>query len=76
MTTTSSFAYFDCFAGIAGDMALGALLDAGGDLEALRAGLRGLDLEPFDGTLDAELQVGPVFRAEPHATTRHLNASS
>jgi pyridinium-3,5-bisthiocarboxylic acid mononucleotide nickel chelatase len=48
MTTTSSFAYFDCFAGIAGDMALGALLDAGGDLEALRAGLRGLDLEPFE----------------------------
>ena len=48
MITTSSFAYFDCFAGIAGDMALGALLDAGGDLEALRAGLRGLDLEPFE----------------------------
>jgi pyridinium-3,5-bisthiocarboxylic acid mononucleotide nickel chelatase len=49
---TASFAYFDCFAGIAGDMALGALLDAGGDLGRLRDGLRGLDLEPF--ALDVE----------------------
>jgi uncharacterized protein (TIGR00299 family) protein len=30
-------AYFDCFAGASGDMILGALLDAGLDLEALRA---------------------------------------
>jgi pyridinium-3,5-bisthiocarboxylic acid mononucleotide nickel chelatase len=45
--TTSSFAYFDCFAGIAGDMTLGALLDAGGSPTALRAGLEGLALDPF-----------------------------
>ncbi|HVD13425.1 MAG TPA: nickel pincer cofactor biosynthesis protein LarC [Actinomycetota bacterium] len=62
MTITSSFAYFDCFAGIAGDMALGALLDAGGDLKALRAGLRGLDLEPF------ELEVESVERGGIGAT--------
>jgi pyridinium-3,5-bisthiocarboxylic acid mononucleotide nickel chelatase len=35
-------AYFDCFSGISGDMTLGALVDAGCDLEILRAGLEGL----------------------------------
>ena len=32
-------AYFDCFSGISGDMTLGALLDAGCQLELLRSGL-------------------------------------
>ncbi|HEX3212958.1 MAG TPA: LarC family nickel insertion protein, partial [Actinomycetota bacterium] len=43
-----TFAYFDCFAGVAGDMVLGALLDAGGSAEALRAGLDGLPVDPFE----------------------------
>src|SRR5579863_8699284 len=37
-------AYFDCFSGISGDMTLGALVDAGCDLELLRAGLQGLQV--------------------------------
>jgi uncharacterized protein (TIGR00299 family) protein len=35
-------AYFDCFAGISGDMTLGALIGAGADPERLREGLAGL----------------------------------
>ena len=45
-------AWFHCFAGIAGDMALGALLDAGADLDEVRALLRRL---PVGGwSLDTE----------------------
>src|SRR4249919_1914101 len=39
-------AYVDCFSGASGDMLLGALLDAGLSVDALRAGLASL---PIDG---------------------------
>jgi len=45
-------AYFDCIAGISGSMALGALIDAGADLDELRGALGQLPLEPFE--LEAE----------------------
>ncbi|HET7236934.1 MAG TPA: LarC family nickel insertion protein [Actinomycetota bacterium] len=45
-------AYFDCIAGISGDSALGALLDAGVDVDELRAHLATLPLEPFDLEID------------------------
>ncbi len=37
-------AHFDCFSGISGDMTLGALIDAGVDVEAIRAGIDSLGL--------------------------------
>ncbi len=38
---------FDCFSGIAGDMTIAALVDAGASLDAVRAGLDTLGLPPF-----------------------------
>jgi uncharacterized protein (TIGR00299 family) protein len=47
-------AYFDCYSGISGDMALGALVDAGLDAEELRRALAAL---PFEGY---RLEVAPL----------------
>lgn len=56
-------AYFDCFAGISGDMILGALLDAGLELDELRQGLQGLHLSEY------ELQVSHVRKGALGATS-------
>jgi pyridinium-3,5-bisthiocarboxylic acid mononucleotide nickel chelatase len=58
----TTIAWFHCYAGIAGDMALGSLLDAGADLSEVLGLLQRL---PFHGwRLDAE----PVLRAGVAAT--------
>jgi uncharacterized protein (TIGR00299 family) protein len=69
--------YFDCFSGISGDMALGALLDAGLALDALRAELGKLNLSGW--SIDAERGARRFIagtRALVHAperpTHRHL----
>src|ERR1700687_5911101 len=45
-------AYFDCFSGISGDMTLGALVDAGCEVELLRAELRGLQAPGWEPTAE------------------------
>jgi uncharacterized protein (TIGR00299 family) protein len=55
-------AYFDCFAGVSGDMILGALIDAGLDLEALREGLQALHLSGY------QLKVSRVRKGAIEAT--------
>ncbi len=49
-------AWFHCFAGIAGDMALGSLIDAGADLDGVRSILDRLPVKGWD------LDVEPVLR--------------
>jgi hypothetical protein len=58
----STVAWFHCFAGIAGDMALGSLLDAGADLTDVLAILERLPLRGWS------LRAEPVLRAGIAAT--------
>ena len=51
-------AYFDCFSGIAGDMALAALLDCGVPLDELKIGLASLQIEGWDITSEDVLRSG------------------
>jgi uncharacterized protein (TIGR00299 family) protein len=55
-------AYVDMFSGVAGDMLLAALVDAGLEPDHLRAGLTGLRIPPF------ELEVREVTRGSLAAT--------
>jgi hypothetical protein len=50
--------YFDCFAGAAGDMILGALLDAGLPLEALQQALGSLAFDGCEVTADRVVKGG------------------
>jgi len=62
-------AWFHCFAGIAGDMALGSLVDAGADIDQVAEILRRLPLGGW--SLDAE----PVLRGGIAATKIHVSAA-
>ena len=50
--------YFDCFAGAAGDMILGALLDAGLPFDALKGALGSLAVEGWDVSVDRVVKTG------------------
>lgn len=56
-----TIAYFDCCSGISGDMALGALLDCGVPIEALRAGLASI---PVSGW---QIEAEPILQNGIHA---------
>ena len=62
--------YFDCFAGAAGDMILGALLDAGLPLEELKRALGSLAVEGWDVSAERVIKTGITatrFRVHEHA---------
>lgn len=63
-------AWFHCFSGIAGDMALGALIDAGADVDAIRAMLGRLPVSGW--TLETET----VLRSGIAGTKVHVHAAS
>src|SRR6476659_9441652 len=74
----SNAIYFDCFSGISGDMALGALLDIGLPLDALRIELDKLQLDGW--SIDAERGMRrylsgtrALVHAPEQATHRHLS---
>jgi uncharacterized protein (TIGR00299 family) protein len=50
--------YFDCFSGAAGDMILGALIDAGLPVDALRAALGTLGVEGWELTTEKVVKTG------------------
>ena len=62
--------YFDCFAGAAGDMILGALLDAGLPFEELKRALGSLAVDGWDVSVDRVTRTGVTaakFRVHEHA---------
>jgi uncharacterized protein (TIGR00299 family) protein len=63
--------YFDCFAGAAGDMILGALLDAGLPLEELKGALGSLAVDGWEVSADRVVKAGVTatkFRVHEHAS--------
>lgn len=54
--------YFDCFAGVSGDMTIGALLDLGVEIDALRSQLESLNLGSY------EMNISRVKRSSIAAT--------
>jgi pyridinium-3,5-bisthiocarboxylic acid mononucleotide nickel chelatase len=61
-----TFAYFDCFSGISGDMTLGALVDAGVSIDVLRTELAKLNLPGY------EIKAEKVKRSGFAATKVHV----
>jgi uncharacterized protein (TIGR00299 family) protein len=62
--------YFDCFAGAAGDMILGALLDAGLPFDALTRALGSLAVDGWDVSVDRVIKAGVTatkFRVHEHS---------
>jgi pyridinium-3,5-bisthiocarboxylic acid mononucleotide nickel chelatase len=56
--TTATIAWFHCFAGIAGDMALGSLINAGADVQEIRLLLQRLSLPGWELQVEESLRGG------------------
>ncbi len=54
----SRVVYFDCFSGIAGDMVLGAMLDAGLPFDGLKAALGSLAMSGYDVSVKRVVRAG------------------
>jgi len=72
-----SIAYFDCFAGVSGNMILGALIDAGLELEELRSTLAHIALPGYTLTACPVHRKGlqgtlVTVETQEEKTTRHL----
>ena len=66
---TATIAWWHCFSGISGDMALGSLLDAGADVGEVRRLLSGLPFSGWDLQPEAVLRGGvAATHAAVHAT--------
>jgi pyridinium-3,5-bisthiocarboxylic acid mononucleotide nickel chelatase len=57
-TPRGTVAWFHCFSGIAGDMALGSLIDAGADLDEVRTLLRRLPLQGWAVEAESVMRCG------------------
>lgn len=68
-TSTRATAWFHCFCGIAGDMAMGALVDAGADLDEVSALCRRLPLGGWSLEGEAVLR-GGVAATKIHVTVQ------
>ena len=66
---TATVAWFHCFAGIAGDMALGSLIDAGADVDELRSLLSRIPLPGWDLAVEHPLRGGITCTAAIVSTT-------
>jgi len=74
--------YFDCFCGAAGDMIVGALIDAGADYEKIKESLSTLDVDGYElscekvnkhGTMATKFDVHlDETTDQPHRHLRHI----
>src|SRR5580765_8214354 len=68
----SRLLYFDCFSGISGDMLLGALVDAGLPLDALKGALGSLAVSDYEIGAERVLRAGvsaTKFVVHEHGTS-------
>lgn len=75
--------YFDCFSGAAGDMIVGALIDAGADFGKVRDGLMSLGVEGYEvaiekvkkkGVMATKFHVNIAQQGHPHRHLKHIVA--